>query len=778
MEETVHGTAGQKEKRAGAALRELRARLLPAAFFSAAVFFEEMVLKASAERAAQGLPFLYIALFSLAYGLMLYLVTGIFRGRARLAAAAVITAGCGVLFTVEFFVYRAFKVFYDLNTVTAGAGDAAGEFSDQIAALILCPDGIGHIILFFLPLAVLAVFRKRIVPEERAALRPWFVAAVGTYCLAAFGAFVVSLSPAYAGVYAEEFSFQNAVTDFGLLTGLRGDVERSLFPDAWESGFAAADAAGAGPDTAGPGGTSGALSGEVASAGDGAGDDAGDGAAAAGEAAEGKEAPKVYGYSILDIDYNALAAAPGVKKAHKELDRYVTSLTPSRKNAFTGMFAGKNLIMISAEAFSGYVIDPELTPTLWRLSEKGIRFTDYYQPASAGTTGGEYEHIFGLLPSAGGRSFKMTAQRTNYMTMGWQLDRLGYFGKAYHNNTYTYYDRDKTHTALGYSEGFMGLGNGMEQYVKKVWPESDAEMFEGTAGEYIGREPFNIYYMTVSGHGTYDRASNAMSAKNWDRVTATASDAVRGYIASNLELEDGLKILVDRLEEAGIADDTVICMTADHFPYGLDDDASLGHMPNLSELYGTEVKDYLTRDRNRWILWSGCLEDMDPIEISAPTSSLDILPTLLNLFGIEWDSRLLPGRDVFSDAVPLMFDSGYDWKTERGTFLAGTGRFTPADPSDEVPKEYVESMRLIVRNKVLYCKNVLESDYFEHALGAYYAAKDTPAEEAAGQDAGDAAAAEEEAAGRDAGDAAAAEEEVAGQGAGDAAATPGSAATK
>lgn len=723
MEETVHGTAGEKKNRAGECVRKLRAKLLPAAFFPAAVFFEEMVLKVSVDRAPQGLPILYIALFSLAYGLAMYLITGMFRGKARLAAAAVLTAGCGILFTVEFFVYRAFKVFYDLNTVTAGAGDAAGEFSDQIAALVLCPDGIGHIVLFFLPLVVLLVFRKRIVPEKRAALRPWFVAAVGVYCLAAFGGFCVSLSPAYAGVYAEEFSFQNAVTNFGLLTGLRGDVERSLFPDLRDSGFASADAAGAGADAAAADAyalLAGEASGENGPAGDPAADDAA-GAAAGEAAAEEAKAPKAYGYSILDIDYNALAAAPGVKKAHRELDRYVTSLTPSKKNEFTGLFAGKNLIMISAEAFSGYVIDPELTPTLWRLAEKGIRFTDYYQPASAGTTGGEYEHIFGMLPSAGGKSFKMTADRNNYMTMGWQLGRLGYFGKAYHNNTYTYYDRDKTHTNLGYSEGFMGLGNGMEQYVKKVWPESDAEMFDGTAGEYIGHEPFNVYYMTVSGHGTYDRASNAMSEKNWDRVTGTASDAVRGYIASNLELEDGMKILVEKLEAAGIADDTVICMTADHFPYGLDNDAALGHMPYLSELYGTDVKDYLTRDKNRWILWSGCLEDREPIEVSAPTSSLDILPTLLNLFGIEWDSRLLPGRDVFSDAPALVFDSGYDWKTERGTFLAGTGKFTPADPADEVPKEYVESVRLIVRDKALYCKNVLESDYFEHALGAYYA---------------------------------------------------------
>lgn len=97
--------------------------------------------------------------------------------------------------------------------------------------------------------------------------------------------------------------------------------------------------------------------------------------------------------------------------------------------------------------------------------------------------------------------------------------------------------------------------------------------------------------------------------------------------------------------------------------------------------------------------------------VGAPTSSLDIVPTLSNLMGTEYDSRLFPGRDALSDADPLVFNLAYDWKTDLGTFLASTGKFTAAE-GVPVPEGYVKRMQSTVRNKVRYCKGVLDTDYF------------------------------------------------------------------
>lgn len=107
--------------------------------------------------------------------------------------------------------------------------------------------------------------------------------------------------------------------------------------------------------------------------------------------------------------------------------------------------------MICAEAFSGFLIDQELTPTLYRLSTKGINFNDYYQQSIAGTTGGEYQLLFGLIPTSGGSSIKEITQNGTHTNIGALLNDKGYFGMAFHNSTYTYYDRHETHTKLGYS---------------------------------------------------------------------------------------------------------------------------------------------------------------------------------------------------------------------------------------------------------------------------------------------------------------------------------------
>ena len=658
--------------------------------------------------------------FCFVYGGVGYLLCTISRrpGRNRVLAA-VLLALTAVPYVVVIFVYQAFKIFYNVNTVLNGANDVATGFAGQVFKMVFSVRGIGCILLYLLPGVLYGRFGgllgdMRAISGRARAMTLARMAAFYLICLLG-----IRLSPAMSQTYGDRYSFQPAVERFGMLTGLRLDIQnnmtggvrftdtapaaRTASAEAPEETKAPETEAEASEETKAPKTeTENAVS-EAEST---------EGAAVAAEPTAEPE----YGYNEMDLALDT----PYGGDDQQRLNAYVASLTPSKKNAYTGLFAGKNLILITAEAFSKEVIDPDLTPTLYRLATRGVRFTDYYQPASAGTTGGEYQHIFGLMATDGGTSFPRMADNAVKLNMGFKLNELGYYGKAFHNNTYTYYDRDETHTTLGYSDGFMGMGNGMEQYVQEVWPESDYEMFAGTLPTYIDRQPFDVYYMTVSGHNGYDVNGNAMSAKHRDQVKDLPySETVQNYIGANLELEDALTYLVEQLELKGIADDTVICLTADHFPYGLDEDADQGEMENLSELYGYDVETILQRDHSCWILWSGCLEDREPITVDAPTFSLDILPTLLNLFGVRFDSRLLPGRDVFSDAPALIFDAYYDWKTELGTYYASRDAFEPAVDASELPAGYVEEMNAVVGNKLSFCQGVLDTDYYTYILSAH-----------------------------------------------------------
>ena len=106
------------------------------------------------------------------------------------------------------------------------------------------------------------------------------------------------------------------------------------------------------------------------------------------------------------------------------------------------------------------------------------------------------------------------------------------------------------------------MGNGVEKYVKNVWPQSDLEMISGSVKDYINSsEPFHAYYMTVSGHLNYNYNDNAMVQKNWDKVKDLhCSDTVKSYYACNIELDLALEALLKKLNQAGVADKTVIAI--------------------------------------------------------------------------------------------------------------------------------------------------------------------------------------------------------------------------
>lgn len=618
-------------------------------------------------------------LFSIIYSSVLSIFISLFPVKWRKWITLVVIFISSLPFIIEYFIYYQFKILYDLNSILASAGDVASTYSKEIFVLIFSPDGMIRIILFLLPLILYGIFSRFIEFDSSDMVDRMIVIIVSILIFSGCNLGIASnsiLDP----ILHHRYHFQTASHQVGLLTGLNLEVRKLYTKDTNQIHFEVIDTQASEfiPST------------------------------------DIEEEPIVYGFNQLDIDFNSLEA----NGIYKELNSYVASLKPSSKNEYTGLFKDKNLIFITAEAFSKEVIDPTLTPTLYRLANKGIQFTDYYQLSGAGTTGGEYQNIFGMVPTWGGSSFIATSVSLNAYTIGSMLNELGYYGQTYHNNDYTYYSRHETHNNLGYSDGFMGYGNGMEQYVSNLWPQSDVEMFKGTIPLYIDKQPFNIYYMTVSGHSLYTIENNDMVKKHWDRIKdLDYSDPVKCYLACQLELEDSLAYLLEQLQEHDILDDTVICLTSDHFPYGLDTSRTLGNIPYLSELYGYNVNTSFERDHNAWLLWSGSLEDEEPIVVDTPTSSLDILPTLANLFGIEFDSRLLVGRDVFSDREALLFNSGYDWMSEYGSYYSSNNTFIPFDETVDLPKDYVDRMNTIVQNKVYYCDAVLRNDYYRYLFG-------------------------------------------------------------
>lgn len=628
---------------------------------------------------------IYPLLFSIGYGLICTALTSAFKPKINRIISMVLLYLTGLLFVVECLIRNTYQSYMTIGAILTGAGGVLTGFTGELFSAIF--HGFFKIVLFFLPALLYTAMGRRRMPARRYQLPFVGIVLVCALVVSGFGVLVANMGKS-GEKYDTQFDFDTATQTFGLLTSTRLNTKYELLGGGPSADFVLEVEAEPSPS----------------------------------EAVSVVEQPEVivYGENAMDIDFAGLAEST-TDETLSALHSYVDSLSPSNQNDYTGIFEGKNLILICAEAFSDVVIDKELTPTLYRLTHNGFYFSEFYQPTWGGSTSsGEFSFVTGLVPVNGVQSMQDISDNHNYFTLGNQLQQLGYYSQAYHNGEYNYYDRNLTHQHLGYSQ-FLGLGNGLEDIAG--WWTDDETLFSTTLDTYIDKQPFSIYYMSISGHCTY-RSDKESVPEHLDQVLAVHGsrykDTTNYYLCYQLELEDALTTLVEKLEAAGIADDTVICLTSDHYPYGLENTATFDNYEDyVTDLYGYTYANSWEQDHNTLIIWSGCLEneykDM-ACEISAPTYSLDIVPTLSNLFGLEYDSRLLVGRDVFSGEEAIALWSNYSWVTERGKYDSSTGTYYPND-GYENDENYINRINRIVTNKINFSSQVVDTDYYRILFG-------------------------------------------------------------
>ncbi len=402
---------------------------------------------------------------------------------------------------------------------------------------------------------------------------------------------------------------------------------------------------------------------------------------------------------------------------------YYNARIPSVTSEYTGLFEGYNLVYICAESFSAFGIDPEITPTMYKMATGGIVLNNFYNSFPNTTTNGEFAFATSLWPdvsryASGGTtigSFPQSVSRFMPYGLGDFFNSEDVTSYAAHNFFGEYYGRMFAWPNLGYNEDETKfLGKGMN--FTSSWPASDLEMFEQSVDDYIHDDEFHVYYMTFSGHGPYN-ASNYMYNKNIEKVRELAGDrykddCILGYFCGEYELELGLEYLVDRLEEAGKMDKTVFVVIGDHFPYYLSETARM-------EYNGGTPMSKFQEFKSTCIIYNSAIEE--PIQCDTYCCNVDILPTMLNLFNIDFDSRLLAGNDIFSSGVhrARLYDGSfltdfvrYDsasgeviWSDEAASFSeAEKERYLNA-MMDYTEAEYSASLNLMKNNFFLYVWN-------------------------------------------------------------------------
>lgn len=612
-----------------------------------------------------------------------------------------------VFLAIDYFLFAAqlvyIKIFRQpllLAAVANGGQDALTNYWREALTGILHASP--YLLLLAVPLAVIWVLLKK----EKIQLRRYTVKGYLTGGIVTLCSVLLYMCVLFAGMqfrtdyyeeYTEFFDPNTVIEKLGVVTAVQRDL---LGGSVWQSDDMV-EAFEELPDFEEP------LLDQPADAGTEEQPDSSRSASGSEEAAE-----PIQELNVLPIPFQRIKAETEDKEIRRLTD-YAMTFYPTRKNAYTGMFQGYNLIYITAEGFCPYAVDEKVTPTLYKLTHSGFVFSDYYVPLwQTSTSDGEYVNCTGLIPDQQ-FSFKRSEKNAMPFSLPAYFAKEGVNSRAYHNNTLSYYERYLTHPNLGYDFKASKLGDLEEKdWGDKIfamehpgeWPSSDLEMMQATIPEYINEERFHTYYMTVSGHMNYDFKGNKMSSKNKEAVAELPySEEGKAYIACHVELDKALEYLITELEKAGKLKNTVICMSADHYPYAM-------KQSSLEELAGKSLADNHEVYKNYLVLWNS---EMETVEIDKPCSSLDILPTLYNLFGFAYDSRLFAGKDILSDSEPLVIFSDRSFITDKVIYNRKEQTIVPRT-EEEVSEQYMDIKKKQVKNLYNFSAGVLNSDYYKY----------------------------------------------------------------
>ncbi|MBR6645210.1 MAG: sulfatase-like hydrolase/transferase [Clostridia bacterium] len=641
-------------------------------YIALCIIYMEVLVKLFTHNTFFNIGLLFMPIFSFATSFIIYGFSFLFKEKNR----RLFVGGCIclllVLFATQTIYHRFFNRYLIVYSITGGGiGQVlSGDIARNTLSAVLISTPL--VLALAVPTVITFIFYDKItvckVPNKK-----WYIYLVPTVILHITALSVISLIPSTSVIHSGLFDPNHSIESFGVLYTEVLDIKYNIlnFPQKLVI-----------------------------------------------EDEDDSQLVQSSAYNISNFDFEKLYENEE-DETLKTMHKYFSEKSPTHQNEYTGMYKGYNLITVVAEAFSPYAISEELTPTLYKMKTDGFDFTSFYTPIwGVSTSDGEYIVSTGLIPKSGVWSFYESSE--NYMPycLGNMFRADGVKNVyAYHNNSYTYYRRDLSHTNIGYN--YKALGNGVEKYVENVWPQSDLEMVSGSVSDYISsNERFHAYYMTVSGHLEYEKDKNAMASKNWEYVKdLKCSEQLKGYYACNIELDRAMEKLLSELEKAGVADKTVIMITPDHYPYGLE--ADIGDEYSVwREILGRDVETEFELYKSCLLLY--CPSTKNAPTVEKPCYSADILPTLLNLFGFEYDSRLLMGSDILSQSEGLAVMSNHSFISELGRYNATTEEFIPNDEntfvSEEEKEEYIQDMNSRINNIFKISAKILETDYYGYVL--------------------------------------------------------------
>ena len=367
------------------------------------------------------------------------------------------------------------------------------------------------------------------------------------------------------------------------------------------------------------------------------------------------------------------------------------------------------------ESIDDMIIDPELFPNFYKMYSEGWHWENNYSPRNSCATGNnEMSGMLSLYTINNNCTANTYKRNTYYESIFNLFNNAGYRTTSMHDYTEAYYYRSTIHKNMGSGKYYGVRDLGISYSTEYVNWASDDDFMNKAVDILTNTDderPFMTWLTTVSAHQPYSSSSVLGDKYLKDLSSYKYPTELKRWLSKAKVTDDGLGTLMRKLEEKGILENTVIVMYGDHYPYGM-------KKSTIKNILTYDLDDYEV-ERVPFVIYTPGMEAKSYTEY---TSYINIVPTLANLFDLNYDPRLYMGQDLLSDDYEslVVFADG-SWKNERAYYNASNGRvknYTDNPYSNEEIKAINEKVSYKMKMSSLAIKNNY-FNYLENALEKY-----------------------------------------------------------
>ncbi len=342
------------------------------------------------------------------------------------------------------------------------------------------------------------------------------------------------------------------------------------------------------------------------------------------------------------------------------LDGIYSAEDTKTPNDYTGLFEGKNVIFLQLEGMDSWVLNEKHTPNLYKLRKEGIDFKNHYSIYTGGgsTFNSEFAVNTGFTTPI---SFIENVYNYNSNSFPYSMPRMfkkaNYRVNAFHMNSGEFYSRAINYESWGFDNyyGLIDISSYDDDSYKLDRELINNQTFEELMFEHKPGELFVDYIITYTPHTPFTTEKGTgklLAEEKYGENIPNLSEESCVYL-DVAETDKMVGMMIKKLKERKLYKNTVIVAYADHYLYTIEDKTILDkHKETSNNLI----------NHTPFFIWCGDKKIFHSAKIDDVTMQMDILPTVLNLFGIDYNSNYYLGSDALDPKRKgYAFFSDYSW---------------------------------------------------------------------------------------------------------------------